>query len=645
MPYMLEGKCVYKKNPDGSKGASKGCSETVEMAKKHLAALYAAENKSLAEFSMTITKASIPNKADRTMRIRMVSSDTGEDVFEEKMSKELFDDFVTRIDDNSPVPEPFDVVCEDGWEGGMPYLSVSHYKSGNGANVPGMPEKVYVDGEMLKSSAILNDTPLGLAVWKSICTDIEERSKPLEERSYKNPVRVSIGFLDLEHKHEIEGEDDYVFTRTELKQTCPKCEEDVKGKVYLKGQLVHLAFTRAPANPRTSVEVYRMGEEIETKWDDAKSIIGDLAEELVGKSVVEDEALVVKSEKDYRAYANKVEEAFSKQFSPPKPSLYARSVTDKYVIVVEYTPNEDSGYGDDKVYKVGYIEKDGNFSFDKRSDWTEMEFGLMPKKSEAENVEWKFNYNDDLVEEAKQRKDVSESDKKRAEKKYGNVTYADAKNKKYPIDTEEHIRAAWNYIHQKRNAAKYSAAEVAAIKKKIIAAWKRVIGGTPPSATEKSEVTMDENLKPEEVLEDVVEEQDEIEEVPAVSEEKSHIDVATEALKAKMLELKSKGITGDEYLEAIQPLFNQVGEVVKQEGTSPMDGIADVVRSTVAESLKEAMPEIIKGVLNAMPKQEVSQTKEEIPAPRSLIVKHTANQQPNQELSQIQRLARKGILE
>lgn len=553
MPYMLEGKCVYKKNPDGSKGASKGCSETVEMAKKHLAALYAAENKSLAEFSMTITKASIPNKADRTMRIRMVSSDTGEDVFEERMSNELFDDFVTRIDDNSPVPEPFDVVCEDGWEGGMPYLSVSHYKSGNGANVPGMPEKVYVDGEMLKSSAILNDTPLGLAVWKSICTDIEERSKPLEERSYKNPVRVSIGFLDLEHKHEIEGEDDYVFTRTELKQTCPKCEEGVKGKVYLKGQLVHLAFTRAPANPRTSVEVYRMGEEIETKWDDAKSIIGDLAEELVGKSVVEDEALVVKA---------------------------------------------DEGRDEEE-----------------------------------------------MVEEAKQRKDVSESDKKRAEKKYGNVTYADAKNKKYPIDTEEHIRAAWNYIHQKRNAAKYSAAEVAAIKKKIIAAWKRVIGGTPPSATEKSEVTMDENLKPEEVLEDAVEEQDEIEEVPAVPEEKSHIDVATEALKAKMLELKSKGITGDEYLEAIQPLFNQVGEVVKQEGTSPMDGIADVVRSTVAESLKEAMPEIIKGVLNAMPKQEVSQTKEEIPAPRSLIVKHTANQQPNQELSQIQRLARKGILE
>lgn len=43
MPYLLDGKCVYKKNADGSKGESRGCSETVELAKAHLRALYAHE--------------------------------------------------------------------------------------------------------------------------------------------------------------------------------------------------------------------------------------------------------------------------------------------------------------------------------------------------------------------------------------------------------------------------------------------------------------------------------------------------------------------------------------------------------------------------------------------------------------------------
>lgn len=55
----------------------------------------------------------------------------------------------------------------------------------------------------------------------------------------------------------------------------------------------------------------------------------------------------------------------------------------------------------------------------------------------------------------------------RGEGKYGDVKYADTKNKKYPVDTKEHVRAAWSYIHQKRNAAKYSEAELSTIKANI----------------------------------------------------------------------------------------------------------------------------------------------------------------------------------
>ncbi|GAB4019803.1 hypothetical protein GCM10028808_58750 [Spirosoma migulaei] len=31
------------------------------------------------------------------------------------------------------------------------------------------------------------------------------------------------------------------------------------------------------------------------------------------------------------------------------------------------------------------------------------------------------------------------------EHKYGDVEFADRTNKKYPIDTPEHVRAAWSY--------------------------------------------------------------------------------------------------------------------------------------------------------------------------------------------------------
>lgn len=40
-------------------------------------------------------------------------------------------------------------------------------------------------------------------------------------------------------------------------------------------------------------------------------------------------------------------------------------------------------------------------------------------------------------------------------KPYGDVKYADPKNGKYPVDTEEHARAAWSYINKAENAAQY----------------------------------------------------------------------------------------------------------------------------------------------------------------------------------------------
>jgi len=96
------------------------------------------------------------------------------------------------------------------------------------------------------------------------------------------------------------------------------------------------------------------------------------------------------------------------------------------------------------------------------------------------------------VEAIEKREDVSPESGK---SKYGDVDFADEKNKKYPIDTEDHIRAAWNYINKSANAAKYSADDVKSIKRKIIAAWKRKIDKEgPPSASDESSKKAESSL-------------------------------------------------------------------------------------------------------------------------------------------------------
>ena len=59
------------------------------------------------------------------------------------------------------------------------------------------------------------------------------------------------------------------------------------------------------------------------------------------------------------------------------------------------------------------------------------------------------------------------------EKEYGDVKFADPVNNKYPIDTAEHVRAAWSYINHKDNAAKYDKDEVSTIKARIKRAAKK----------------------------------------------------------------------------------------------------------------------------------------------------------------------------
>ena len=75
-----------------------------------------------------------------------------------------------------------------------------------------------------------------------------------------------------------------------------------------------------------------------------------------------------------------------------------------------------------------------------------------------------------MSDKIERREDVNPEE---GERKYGNVEFADPVNKKYPVDTPEHVRAAWSYINHKDNAAKYDADEVKKIKKRIRRAAKK----------------------------------------------------------------------------------------------------------------------------------------------------------------------------
>lgn len=86
---------------------------------------------------------------------------------------------------------------------------------------------------------------------------------------------------------------------------------------------------------------------------------------------------------------------------------------------------------------------------------------------------------------------LAKAAKKKPKAPYGDVKYADTgyqedKKPRYPIDTEEHIRAAWNYVHKEANAEKYSSGDLSKVKAAIVAAWKdKIDADGPPSSVEK----------------------------------------------------------------------------------------------------------------------------------------------------------------
>ena len=90
---------------------------------------------------------------------------------------------------------------------------------------------------------------------------------------------------------------------------------------------------------------------------------------------------------------------------------------------------------------------------------------------------------------------------KDAKKPYGDVDYADPGFqadgvRRYPLDSESHIRSAWSYIHQARNRKKYSPKQLNHIESRIRGAWKSQIdkAGPASAALSKDQEDMDVDL-------------------------------------------------------------------------------------------------------------------------------------------------------
>lgn len=106
---------------------------------------------------------------------------------------------------------------------------------------------------------------------------------------------------------------------------------------------------------------------------------------------------------------------------------------------------------------------DKQFDLSWLDQWTSQKEGMM---SDDEKKKKKKKLSDDMTSS----KIVNP---KAGTQAYGSVAFADEKNRKYPIDSERHVRAALSYFSMPKNRAKYSPADASAIMGRIKSAAKK----------------------------------------------------------------------------------------------------------------------------------------------------------------------------
>lgn len=152
------------------------------------------------------------------------------------------------------------------------------------------------------------------------------------------------------------------------------------------------------------------------------------------------------------------------------------------------------------------------------------------------------------------REDVSPADKKRAEKEYGDVEYADEKNKKYPLD-EKHIHQALSYWGNPDNRAKYSPEEQKTITNKIRRAAKRLGVEVSDDKKSKSESSLKEPIMAEKEKEETPEEE------KKESPEKEAEETKNEAEACDMPDGKAPELKADDYAAMSKKVADMAAEL------------------------------------------------------------------------------------
>src|SRR3972149_2872250 len=105
--------------------------------------------------SLLITKVA-QDKQTGVRRWYAKASGVERDLYDERMSLDLFKDFIRRAEAREAVPEPFSSEARNG---GLPSLGVAHYLDLGGAGIVGRTAQLWLVGNLLKARGPLRGRP------------------------------------------------------------------------------------------------------------------------------------------------------------------------------------------------------------------------------------------------------------------------------------------------------------------------------------------------------------------------------------------------------------------------------------------------------------------------------------------------------
>lgn len=188
---------------------------------------------------------------------------------------------------------------------------------------------------------------------------------------------------------------------------------------------------------------------------------------------------------------------------------------------------------------------------------------------------------------------------------YGDVSYADPgyqddKKKRYPLDSKEHARAAWDYINKSENAGKYSSAQLTGIKSRIKAACKK-FGVEVDAEKGVTMADIEVDTAPEELDKAVSElEADEVQkvadEVPADVE-----DVADEVEKTDEPDTTKAAVEEDTDGESLVKALSAALEKADSPLRKSFEAIVEAATETTAKSVSDLSERLVKVEQMAVP--------------------------------------------